>query len=60
MKERRSGKSNHHQDNDEEIHHQNSHLSSFKFAKLFDSEASWDKVNLSNKLKIMSDFALDQ
>ncbi|KAF3578911.1 hypothetical protein DY000_02030238 [Brassica cretica] len=34
MKERRSGKSNHHQDNDEEIHHQNSHLSSFKFAKL--------------------------
>ncbi|CAF2165667.1 hypothetical protein IGI04_027249 [Brassica rapa subsp. trilocularis] len=50
MKERRSGKSNHHQDNDEEVHHQNSHLTSFKFAKLFDSEASWDKDQLGDVL----------
>jgi len=28
-------------------HHQNGHLSPFKFAKLLDPEASWDKVRLS-------------
>ncbi|KAL0721912.1 hypothetical protein Bca4012_036511 [Brassica carinata] len=50
MKEGRSGKSNHHQDHDEHVHHQNSHLSSFKFAKLFDSEASWDKDQLGDVL----------
>lgn len=45
MKEGKSAKLNH-QDHLEQIHHQNSHLGSFKFAKLFDSEASWDKVQL--------------
>ncbi|KAF8102741.1 hypothetical protein N665_0196s0034 [Sinapis alba] len=51
MKEGKSGKSNpHHQDNHEETHHQKSHLGSFKFAKLFDSEASWDKDQLGDVL----------
>ncbi|KAJ0260090.1 T90 [Hirschfeldia incana] len=50
MKERKSAKLNHHQDNDEQIHHENSHLGSFKLAKLFDSEASWDKDQLGDVL----------
>ncbi|KAH0886390.1 hypothetical protein HID58_062486 [Brassica napus] len=49
MKERKSAKLNH-QDSDEQIHHENSHLGSFKFAKLFDSEASWDKDQLGDVL----------
>lgn len=43
MKEGKSGKLNQ-QDQHEQSYHQNGHLGSFKFAKLFDSEASWDKV----------------
>ncbi|KAF8048739.1 hypothetical protein N665_2420s0001 [Sinapis alba] len=49
MKEAKSAKLNH-QDNNEQIHHENSHLGSSKFAKLFDSEASWDKDQLGDVL----------
>lgn len=34
--------------------HQNGHLSPFKFAKLLDPEASWDKVLLRLSLVILS------
>lgn len=40
MKEGKSVKSN----GQQQHHHQNGHLSPFKFAKLLDPEASWDKV----------------
>ncbi|CAN8285491.1 unnamed protein product [Cochlearia groenlandica] len=51
MKEVKSSKSNHQDNNkDEQIHHQNSHLGSFKLAKLFDSDASWDKDQLGDVL----------
>lgn len=33
--------------------HQNGHLSPFKFAKLLDPEASWDKVILAESLFYM-------
>ncbi|CAH8264082.1 unnamed protein product [Arabidopsis lyrata] len=49
MKEGKSSKSNQ-QEQHEQIYHQNSHLGSFKFAKLFDSEASWDKDQLGDVL----------
>ncbi|KAF5751441.1 hypothetical protein HS088_TW02G00455 [Tripterygium wilfordii] len=41
MKEGKSVKVNYQQQQ-----HQNGHLSPFKFAKLFDPEASWDKVGV--------------
>ncbi|XP_054812841.1 uncharacterized protein LOC129313609 [Prosopis cineraria] len=44
MKEGKSIKVNHHQQ------HQNGHLSSSKFAKLLDPEASWDKDQLGDVL----------
>lgn len=45
MRERKSTKSNVQQQNQQQ-QHQNGHLSPFKFAKLFDPEASWDKVSV--------------
>ncbi|XP_028076255.1 uncharacterized protein RAB5IF homolog isoform X2 [Camellia sinensis] len=47
MKERKSAKLNHLQ---QQQQHQNGHLSPFKFAKLFDPEASWDKDQLGDVL----------
>ncbi|XP_019414060.1 PREDICTED: uncharacterized protein C20orf24 homolog [Lupinus angustifolius] len=44
MKESKSVKLNH------QPQHQNGHLSPFKFAKLFDPEASWDKDELGDIL----------
>ncbi|XP_034689290.1 uncharacterized protein LOC117917149 isoform X2 [Vitis riparia] len=46
MKEGKSVKSNGQQHH----HHQNGHLSPFKFAKLLDPEASWDKDQLGDAL----------
>ncbi|XP_038693216.1 respirasome Complex Assembly Factor 1-like [Tripterygium wilfordii] len=45
MKEGKSAKVNYQQQ-----HHHNGHLSPFKFAKLFDAEASWDKDQLGDVL----------
>lgn len=47
MKQRKSAKLNHLQ---QQQQHQNGHLSPFKFAKLFDPEASWDKDQLGDVL----------
>ncbi|WJX74442.1 hypothetical protein P8452_58094 [Trifolium repens] len=44
MKEAKSAKLNH------QLQHQNGHLSPFKFAKLLDPEASWDKDQLGDVL----------
>ncbi|KAI5666000.1 hypothetical protein M9H77_15853 [Catharanthus roseus] len=49
MRERKSTKSNVQQQNQQQ-QHQNGHLSPFKFAKLFDPEASWDKDQLGDVL----------
>lgn len=46
MKERKSAKAN--LQNQQHHHHQNGHLAPFKFAKLFDPDASWDKVPTLN------------
>ncbi|XP_019159628.1 PREDICTED: uncharacterized protein C20orf24 homolog [Ipomoea nil] len=48
MKERKSAKAN--LQNQNQQHHHNGHLSPFKFAKLFDPDASWDKDQLGDVL----------
>lgn len=49
MKERKSTKLNN-QQQQQQSQHQNGHLSPFKFAKLVDPEASWDKDQLGDVL----------
>lgn len=49
MKERKSAKLNN-QQQQQQSQHQNGHLSPFKFAKLVDPEASWDKDQLGDVL----------
>lgn len=49
MKERKSAKAN----LQNQQHHHNGHLSPFKFAKLFDPDASWDKVRTLNLLAVV-------
>lgn len=53
MKERKSAKVNVQQHQQQQLH-QNGHLSPFKFAKLFDPDASWDKVVQSSNLYALS------
>ncbi|CAK9139152.1 unnamed protein product [Ilex paraguariensis] len=50
MKERKTVKINLQQQEKQPQLHQNGHLSPFKFAKLFDPEASWDKDQLGDVL----------
>ncbi|KAL3530763.1 hypothetical protein ACH5RR_010085 [Cinchona calisaya] len=53
MKERKSAKVNNLQEQRQQQQqhlHQNGHLSPFKFAKLFDPDASWDKDQLGDVL----------
>ncbi|KAK9280498.1 hypothetical protein L1049_014190 [Liquidambar formosana] len=50
MKEGKSAKLNHQQQQQQQQQHQNGHLSPFKFAKLVDPEASWDKDQLGDVL----------
>lgn len=49
MKQRKSAKSNAQQQNQSQ-QHENGHLSPFKFAKLLDPDASWDKDQLGDVL----------
>ncbi|CAL8999184.1 unnamed protein product [Prunus brigantina] len=50
MKEGKSVKLNGQLQQQQQQHHQNGHLSPFKFAKLLDPEASWDKDQLGDVL----------